>query len=69
MDKKTRLHYYTPSELLEMFPKLRSLYTPQILGYLALGKGINIKKVGRQTLVELEDFARFLKFRFDITLE
>lgn len=69
MDKKTRLHFYTPSELLDMFPKLRALYTPQNIGYLALGKGINIKKVGRQTLVELEDFARFLKYRFDITLE
>lgn len=69
MDKKNRLHYYTPSELLNMYPKLRSIYTPQKIGYLAHGEGVNIKKIGRQTVVEFEDFARFLKYRFDITLE
>lgn len=69
MDAKKRKLYYTPSELLEMYPQLRNLYTPQTIGYLALGHGVNIKKLGRQTLVDFEDFAKFLHFRYKIVLD
>ena len=69
MEAKKRRLYYTPSELLDMHPQLNNLYTPQTIGYLALGHGVNIKKIGRQTLVDFEDFANFLKFRFKIVLD
>lgn len=69
MDNKKKLHWYTPSELLDMYPKLRAIYTPQLIGYLALGKGVNHKKIGRMSLIEFEDFQDFLARRFGITLE
>ena len=68
MDDKKKLHWYTPTELLEMHPQLRNIYTPQLIGYLILGKAVNGKKRGRLTLVEYEDFADFLQRRFSIRL-
>lgn len=69
MAAKEKLHYYTPSEILDMYPQLRTLFTPQKIGYLIYGGAVNYHKLGRQTLVEFEDFARHLKQRYRIVLD
>lgn len=65
--ERTKEHWYTPSELLEMYPKIASLYTPQRLGYLAMAGGVNYRKRGRTCLISEEHFIEFLKWRYGLT--
>ena len=68
MAENKKNHWYTPSELLDMYPTIANLYTPQRLGYLAYGGGVNFRKLGRTCLISEESLLDFLKWRYQIQL-
>ena len=59
----------TPSEILEIYPKLSNIYTPQKLGYLAYGDALNHKKLTRGCLISMQNFAEYLDFRYGIKID
>jgi hypothetical protein len=59
----------TPSEILDMYPKIANIYTPQQLGYLVYGKAITAKKLSRSCLISMQSFASFLDWRYGIKIK
>ena len=59
----------TPSEILDMYPKIANIYTPQQLGYLVYGKAITAKKLSRGCLISMLSFASFLDWRYGIKIK
>lgn len=59
----------TPSEILDMYPKIANIYTAQQLGYLVYGKAITAKKLSRGCLISMLSFASFLDWRYGIKIK
>ena len=68
MDNQKKFNWVTPTELLELYPKVRVLYTPQRIGYLAMSGAVIAKKRGRVTFIDKDDFTTFWKWRYHFDL-
>lgn len=69
MDKsKQNINWVTPSEILDLHPKVASLYSPQRIGYLAMAGAINFKKRGRITFISEQSFLEFWKWRYQFAI-
>lgn len=65
-EQKIKDRWYTPSEMLELHPKIANLYTPQDLGYLRRLKVVSGKELRRGCLVSEQDLLKFVAWRFGI---
>lgn len=66
---KFKKDFRTPSEILENYPQIKNIYTPQMLGYLVLCKVVTGKKLKRGCYISESDFLDFMKWRFGFNPE
>jgi len=62
--KRIKYDYQTPSQILANHPKIKKIYTPQLLGYLLMCKVVDGKKLKRGCLISESDLLKFLDYRF-----
>ncbi len=65
--KRVKFDYQTPTQILMNHPKIKAIYSPQLLGYLLLCKVVNGKKLKRGCLISESDLLEFVKYRFGMS--